>query len=80
MGRGDPLTRLGASADATAMTLATAVASAQEAAVISPVEVVGTTPLPGIGTPLSQVPYNVQSFGARLLERERASGAFVQAQ
>ena len=35
------------------------------------VEVVGTTPLPGIGTPLRDVPANVQSFGGRELGKQR---------
>jgi iron complex outermembrane receptor protein len=38
------------------------------------VEVIGTAPLPGIGTPLEQVPANVQSFGARDIDRQRTSG------
>jgi len=41
---------------------------------LSPVEVVGTTPLPGLGTPLEQVPSNVQTFGARELDRQRTGG------
>jgi outer membrane receptor protein involved in Fe transport len=35
------------------------------------VEVVGTTPLPGLGTPLRDVPANVQIFGAGELARRR---------
>ena len=38
------------------------------------IEVIGTTPLPGIGTPLEQIPSNVQTFGARDLERQRTGG------
>ena len=41
---------------------------------LAPVEVVGTTPLPGLGTPLEQVPSNVQTFGARELDRQRTGG------
>ena len=41
---------------------------------LSPIEVVGTTPLPGLGTPIDQVPSNVQTFGARDLERQRTGG------
>ena len=41
---------------------------------LGPVEVVGTTPLPGLGTPLEQVPSNVQTFGARELDRQRTGG------
>jgi iron complex outermembrane receptor protein len=35
------------------------------------IDVIGTTPLPGLGTPLANVPANVQVFGARGLERQR---------
>src|SRR3954469_11599649 len=35
------------------------------------IDVVGTTPLPGLGTPLANVPANVQVFGARGMERQR---------
>jgi outer membrane cobalamin receptor len=35
------------------------------------VEVVGTAPLPGLGTPLRDVPGNVQIFGQRLFARTR---------
>jgi iron complex outermembrane recepter protein len=35
------------------------------------VEVVGTTPLPGLGTPLRDVPANVQTFGGREFGRQR---------
>jgi outer membrane receptor protein involved in Fe transport len=35
------------------------------------VEVVGTAPLPGLGTPLRDVPGNVQIFGQRLFARSR---------
>jgi len=38
------------------------------------VEVVGATPLPGLGTPLFQVPSNVQTFGAGELGRQRTGG------
>jgi outer membrane receptor protein involved in Fe transport len=53
------------------------------------VDVVGTTPLPGVGTPVSQVPANVQTADDRRLEAlptpalpdflERAMGGFVSA-
>jgi outer membrane receptor protein involved in Fe transport len=53
------------------------------------VDVVGTTPLPGVGTPLSQVPANVQTVSDRRLEAvpapglpdflERGMGGFVSA-
>ena len=35
------------------------------------VEVIGTTPLPGLGTPLREVPANVQVFGQKELKRQR---------
>ena len=35
------------------------------------IDVVGTTPLPSFGTPLSDVPANVQTFGGRDLGRQR---------
>ncbi|HET9728999.1 MAG TPA: hypothetical protein VFR41_06230, partial [Acidimicrobiia bacterium] len=35
------------------------------------VEVVGTAPLPGLGTPLRDVPANVQLFGNRLFATTR---------
>jgi iron complex outermembrane receptor protein len=38
------------------------------------VEVIGTTPLPGLGTRLSDVPANVQSFSRRDFDRQRPLG------
>ncbi|MFZ2653054.1 MAG: TonB-dependent receptor plug domain-containing protein, partial [Burkholderiaceae bacterium] len=38
---------------------------------LPPVVVIGTTPLPGLGTPLRDVPANVQTYGARDLARQR---------
>jgi iron complex outermembrane receptor protein len=38
------------------------------------VEVIGTAPLPGLGTALEQVPSNVQTFGASDLTRQRTGG------
>ena len=35
------------------------------------VDVIGTTPLPGLGTPLREVPANVQVFGQKDLKRQR---------
>src|SRR6185503_1573989 len=35
------------------------------------VEIIGTTPLPGLGTPLRDVPANVQSYGSREFRRQR---------
>src|SRR5262249_45439777 len=34
------------------------------------VEVIGTTPLPGLGTPLRDVPANVQVFGSKDIQRQ----------
>lgn len=39
--------------------------------VLPQVEIIGTTPLPGIGTPLRDVPANVQSFGGREFGKQR---------
>jgi outer membrane receptor protein involved in Fe transport len=49
--------------------------AADEAVNLPKVEVVGTAPLPGLGTPLEQVPSNVQIFGARDIARQRTGGA-----
>jgi iron complex outermembrane receptor protein len=56
-------------------------AGAQTSSVVEPrtatipsVVVVGSAPLPGLGTPLSQVPSNVQSFGARSIAEQDAVG------
>jgi iron complex outermembrane recepter protein len=49
-------------------------ATAQETVRIPPVEVIGVAPLPGLGTPVEQVPSNVQSFGAAELARQRTGG------
>jgi iron complex outermembrane receptor protein len=47
-------------------------ALAQQAQVELPrVEVIVTTPLPGLGTPLRDVPANVQTYGARDLGKQR---------
>ncbi|MEX3957832.1 TonB-dependent receptor [Trinickia sp. EG282A] len=44
--------------------------SADTAHVLAPVVVIGTTPLLGLGTPLAQVPANVQTVRARDLDRQ----------
>ena len=49
-------------------------ATAEEPVRIPPVEVIGTAPLPGLDTPVEQVPSNVQSFGARDIDRQRTGG------
>lgn len=41
--------------------------------VMPSIEVVGTTPLPGFGTPLAEVPGNVQVFTGRDIARQRAT-------
>jgi len=37
------------------------------------VDVIGTTPLPGLGTPLRDVPSNVQVFGSKDIQRQKQS-------
>jgi len=59
---------------ALAATVLPSAALAQGVAVLPQVEVIGTAPLPGLGTPLWQVPYNVQPFGARLLAEQPTTG------
>jgi iron complex outermembrane receptor protein len=51
-----------------------AAAQSPPAVSLAPVEVVGTAPLPGLATPLEQVPSNVQTFGARDIDRQRTGG------
>ncbi len=56
------------------LALLASAARAQEAApanTLPRVEVVGTTPLPGLGTPLRDVPANVQTYGGFELGRQR---------
>jgi outer membrane receptor protein involved in Fe transport len=50
-------------------------AAANPAAVLEAptVEVVGTTPLPGIGTPINQVPGNVQAITGRQIEQQQST-------
>jgi len=67
MGCGNPLTRA----------IAAALLFALPAAVCAQdltIDVVGTTPLPGLDVPLSQSPYNVQSFPSRMISREHTTG------
>jgi len=75
VGRGDPLIRLLRLA-ATLFGGTALYAAAQSPPVVplGQVEVVGIAPLPGLGTPLDQIPSNVQSFGARDLDRQRTGG------
>ena len=40
---------------------------------LPPVLVIGTTPLPGLGSALRDVPANVQTYGARDVARQRQS-------
>ena len=69
-----PAPRLAAVA-AACLTLLGSAASAADAdppaTVLPRVEVIGTTPLPGLGTPLRDVPANVQTYGSRDLGRQR---------
>ena len=46
-------------------------AIAQAVAELPRVEVIVTTPLPGLGTPLRDIPANVQTYGARELGKQR---------
>ena len=59
-----------------AATTACAGAAAQAPPVtpIPSVEVIGTTPLPGLAAPLTDVPGNVQVFSGREIERQRPAG------
>ena len=49
-------------------------ADAEDPVNLGRIEVIGTTPLPGLGTPLEQVPSNVQTFDSRDLARQRTGG------
>ena len=49
----------------------TVVAAEGDQPSVSRVEIIGTTPLPGLGTPLRDVPANVQSYGSREFRRQR---------
>ena len=70
MGRGDQLSRCVIAAG-----IATVIVSGgvhgEEPVALPPIDVVDTAPLPGLGTPLGQVPSNVQSFSGRNLGRQR---------
>jgi hypothetical protein len=48
--------------------------AADDAVDLGKIEGVGTMPLPGVSTPLDQVPSNVQTFGSRDLARQRTGG------
>ena len=58
-------------AAACAIPFARAADNPAEAVELGRIEVIGTTPLPGLGTPLSKVPANVQVFGARAIEKQK---------
>ena len=45
-----------------------------EAVELTQVDVIGTTPLPGLGTPVRDVPANVQVFTSEDLARQRGPG------
>jgi outer membrane receptor protein involved in Fe transport len=70
---GRPVRRPLAAAVLAALHAYCALASAQSAQELPPVTVIGTTPLPGLGTPLRDVPSNVQVFGAREVGKQRQS-------
>jgi outer membrane receptor protein involved in Fe transport len=57
---------------ALACALASAAAHAGEAVPLPPVEVIGSTPLPGIDTPKDHVPSNVQTIDAATLRRSHS--------
>ena len=76
--RGHPTARVLALLCGTATTAATAqqeplpiTPTPQQAEVPLKVEIVGTTPLPGLGTPLRDVPANVQIYSGRELGKQR---------
>jgi len=50
------------------------IAAGEETVELPRIEVIGTVPLPGLGTPIDQVPSNVQTFSARDLARQRTGG------
>jgi hypothetical protein len=82
VGRGDPLSKSVNDRRAIALLVAGAMAAAcassgmcaEEPVALPPIDVVDTAPLPGLGTPIGQVPFNVQSFSARILGRQRTMG------
>lgn len=53
------------------MTLMAAPRVAAQSIDLSQVQVVGTAPVPGIGTPLHQVPANVQTVTGRQIQRQQ---------
>jgi len=59
--------------DAGAQARGTASPEPRVVGVLPSVEVIGTTPLPGLGTPLAEVPGNVQVFTGRDIDRQRAT-------
>ena len=59
---------------AVALLCAVGAVAAEDTVDLGKIEIIGTAPLPGIGTPLEQVPSNVQTFGARDLARQRTGG------
>jgi len=73
VGRGDQLSRFIAVAGI-ATVIAAGGVHGEEPVALPAIDVVDTAPLPGLGTPLGQVPSNVQSFSARILGRQRTAG------
>ena len=55
------------------------IATAQEPVRIPPILVIGVAPLPGLGTPVEQVPSNVQTFGASRVKQSLAVPAVLYA-
>ena len=53
--------------------MADAAANPAEVLELPTVEVVGTTPVPGIGTPIKDVPSNVQIYTAKDMAKQKPS-------
>jgi iron complex outermembrane receptor protein len=64
---------VGASSAGVAAPAATLAPAAGGATVLAPIVVIGTTPLLGIGTPLSEVPANVQTVHGSEIEQQHRS-------
>jgi outer membrane receptor protein involved in Fe transport len=69
--RQSPIVLVTALAVATHSPLCVAQASTPGIVRLPPVEVIGTTPLPGLGVPLRDVPANVQSYTSKDFARQR---------
>jgi len=56
------------------LALCASAAQGQTPVDLGSIDVIGTTPLPGLGTPVEQIPSNVQNFGGRDIARQRTGG------